>query len=127
MCVCVCLPVYIMRQRDMKYDLRFPSRDWRDRSPEVKDLLMCMLVVDPAKRISAQQALEHPWIARSDARTMDLSKRLFRLYAQCCKPMPSRASPATQHLLTNRSFRAHPLVSNVHRACLTKVYGVSIL
>ncbi len=39
----------------MKYDLRFPARDWRDRSTEVKDLLMHMLMVDPSKRITAKQ------------------------------------------------------------------------
>ncbi len=59
---CVCARVMSCAeasQRDVVYDLRFPSRDWRGQSPEVKDLLMAMLTVDPAKRITAAQVRSH--------------------------------------------------------------------
>ena len=36
---------------------------WGEVSPEAKDLVKKMLLVDPAKRISANQALRHPWLA----------------------------------------------------------------
>lgn len=42
----------------------FDNRYWKDISEEAKDLIRNLLVVDPAKRITAEQALAHPWIAK---------------------------------------------------------------
>ena len=39
----------------------FREVDWRKRSPNLKDLIIKMLEVDPEKRISAAEALKHPW------------------------------------------------------------------
>jgi len=36
---------------------------WRDISPEAKDLIRQLLVVDPSLRLSAAQVLEHPWVS----------------------------------------------------------------
>ena len=41
---------------------QFHSDAWGCVSEEAKDLLSHMLVVDPAKRYTAQQALDHPWV-----------------------------------------------------------------
>jgi len=38
---------------------------WDSVSSEAKDFIKSLLEVDPSKRLSAQQALEHPWVARS--------------------------------------------------------------
>lgn len=42
-------------------NLRFPSRIFRNVSPAAKDLLRKMICRDPSNRISAEQALRHPW------------------------------------------------------------------
>ena len=39
-----------------------PGREWSQISPQAKDLVNRMLTFDPKDRISAQQALNHPWI-----------------------------------------------------------------
>uniref|UniRef100_A0A914VCH4 Protein kinase domain-containing protein n=1 Tax=Plectus sambesii TaxID=2011161 RepID=A0A914VCH4_9BILA len=39
---------------------------WQNISDCAKDLLVKMLTVDPARRISAQEALTHPWIKDRD-------------------------------------------------------------
>jgi len=39
----------------------FRRIDWRKRSKEVQDLISKLLEVDPTKRLSAKEALEHPW------------------------------------------------------------------
>jgi serine/threonine protein kinase len=44
-----------------KYD--FPSPYWDHISDSAKDLIEHLLVVDPTKRYTVQQALNHPWIA----------------------------------------------------------------
>jgi calcium-dependent protein kinase len=44
-----------------KYQL--PERKFKNVSEDAKNLLGRMLEYDPVKRISARQALKHPWIA----------------------------------------------------------------
>uniref|UniRef100_UPI00398F7FD9 calcium/calmodulin-dependent protein kinase type II subunit alpha isoform X10 n=1 Tax=Pristiophorus japonicus TaxID=55135 RepID=UPI00398F7FD9 len=41
----------------------FPSPEWDTVTPEAKDLINKMLTINPAKRISAAEALKHPWIS----------------------------------------------------------------
>jgi calcium-dependent protein kinase len=41
--------------------LTFPMEDWQENSSQVKDLLRQMLSKDPLSRISAKDALKHPW------------------------------------------------------------------
>jgi serine/threonine protein kinase len=45
----------------------FPDPYWTDVSPTAKDLVSQLLVVDPAKRLTAAQILEHPWMKASDS------------------------------------------------------------
>lgn len=40
----------------------FAGEEWRSISKKAKDLISKLLTVDPKKRYTAQQALEHPWI-----------------------------------------------------------------
>ncbi|XP_043917526.1 calcium/calmodulin-dependent protein kinase type II subunit delta isoform X4 [Protopterus annectens] len=42
----------------------FPSPEWDTVTPEAKDLINKMLTINPAKRISATEALKHPWICQ---------------------------------------------------------------
>lgn len=44
----------------------FPKEDWNKISPEAKELIKQMLVLDTKKRFSAQQCLDHPWLKRAD-------------------------------------------------------------
>jgi serine/threonine protein kinase len=39
----------------------FRKTDWKKKSPELQDLIVKMLQIDPAERISASEALKHPW------------------------------------------------------------------
>ncbi len=41
---------------------QYPSPEWDTVTPEAKDLINSMLTVNPAKRITATEALKHPWI-----------------------------------------------------------------
>ncbi|KAL3051683.1 calcium/calmodulin-dependent protein kinase type II subunit gamma isoform X3 [Pseudochaenichthys georgianus] len=40
----------------------FPSPEWDTVTPEAKNLINQMLTINPAKRITAEQALKHPWV-----------------------------------------------------------------
>jgi len=65
--LCGFTPFYGDNQRQLferilhaKYD--FPSPEWDDVSATAKDFVSKLLVVNPADRLSAEQALTHPWI-----------------------------------------------------------------
>uniref|UniRef100_A0A8C9SCC8 calcium/calmodulin-dependent protein kinase n=1 Tax=Scleropages formosus TaxID=113540 RepID=A0A8C9SCC8_SCLFO len=42
----------------------FPSPEWDTVTPEAKDLINKMLTINPVKRITASEALKHPWICQ---------------------------------------------------------------
>uniref|UniRef100_A0A1J3HNX3 non-specific serine/threonine protein kinase n=5 Tax=Noccaea caerulescens TaxID=107243 RepID=A0A1J3HNX3_NOCCA len=51
----------------IKGEVDFESQPWPSISESAKDLVRKMLTKDPKKRISAAQALEHPWIRDGEA------------------------------------------------------------
>ncbi|XP_062340134.1 calcium/calmodulin-dependent protein kinase type II subunit beta isoform X7 [Osmerus eperlanus] len=42
----------------------FPSPEWDTVTPEAKNLINQMLTINPTKRITAQEALKHPWVCQ---------------------------------------------------------------
>ncbi|XP_056627282.1 calcium/calmodulin-dependent protein kinase (CaM kinase) II gamma 1 isoform X13 [Triplophysa dalaica] len=42
----------------------FPSPEWDTVTPEAKNLINQMLTINPAKRITSEQALKHPWVCQ---------------------------------------------------------------
>lgn len=46
-------------------NLQYPSPEWDTVTPEAKNLINQMLTVNPYKRITAAEALKHPWICVS--------------------------------------------------------------
>ncbi|XP_072154313.1 calcium/calmodulin-dependent protein kinase type II alpha chain isoform X3 [Bemisia tabaci] len=44
----------------------YPSPEWDTVTPEAKNLINQMLTVNPAKRITALEALKHPWICQRE-------------------------------------------------------------
>uniref|UniRef100_A0A672QCQ0 calcium/calmodulin-dependent protein kinase n=1 Tax=Sinocyclocheilus grahami TaxID=75366 RepID=A0A672QCQ0_SINGR len=42
----------------------FPSPEWDTVTPDAKNLINQMLTINPAKRITAQEALKHPWVCQ---------------------------------------------------------------
>ncbi|KAI6692731.1 hypothetical protein NL676_020441 [Syzygium grande] len=55
----------------LRGSLRFPARAFSTVSAAAKDLLRRMICRDVSRRISAEQALRHPWIL-SGGETKDL-------------------------------------------------------
>ncbi|KAJ6974774.1 hypothetical protein D5086_024324 [Populus alba] len=59
-------------QAVVRGNLRFPTKVFRNVSPEAKDLLRKMICRDGSRRFSAEQALWHPWIlSGGEAVSMD--------------------------------------------------------
>merc|ERR1719464_1598907 len=55
--------------------------EWQDVSPEAKDLVSSLLTVNPERRISAIDALNHPWIQANsniDRVTAEVASRTIK-------------------------------------------------
>ena len=48
------------------FSSQYPSPEWDTVTPEAKNLINSMLTVNPAKRITAAEALKHPWICNRE-------------------------------------------------------------
>lgn len=81
---------YTLREQIMKGLVVFPKAYWKNVSPDAIRLIKQMLIVDPEKRITAEEALHDPWIT-ADPTVKDLIKqkliqhqkdldRMFQLY-----------------------------------------------
>lgn len=60
----------------------FHVESWSDVSPEAKDFISKLLIVDPSARMKAKDAVEHPWLtkfaAEEAAKVADLSGTIKR-------------------------------------------------
>uniref|UniRef100_A0A8D0N2I4 phosphorylase kinase n=1 Tax=Sus scrofa TaxID=9823 RepID=A0A8D0N2I4_PIG len=54
----------LMLRMIMEGQYQFSSPEWDDRSDTVKDLISKLLQVDPEERLTAEQALQHPFFER---------------------------------------------------------------
>jgi calcium/calmodulin-dependent protein kinase I len=64
-------------------DFDFPSPYWDEISDMAKDLIKCLLVVDPKKRISADDIMKHPWIdGNASVSTLPVVKDKIKKYAE---------------------------------------------
>jgi serine/threonine protein kinase len=59
------LPPYAIIAAVRTNDISFPRDVWAGISKEARALVAAMLERDPAARISAAEALAHPWFARA--------------------------------------------------------------
>ena len=60
----------------------FPSPFWDDVSDTAKDLIRSILVIDPSKRLTAEEILVHPWIYgdKNNVHTLENVKENMRQY-----------------------------------------------
>ena len=52
--------------KNKKCEVEYPSKYWDKISDKAKDLVNKMLHKDPAERISAEEALKHPWFTQDE-------------------------------------------------------------
>jgi serine/threonine protein kinase len=57
----------------------YPESHWGKISAQAKDLIDKLLVLDPAKRLTAKQALEHPWLSTVEVSAEPLPSTLSEL------------------------------------------------
>lgn len=57
----------------LKGKVEFPEEYWGDISDSAKDLILKMLVKSPNKRLTAKQALDHPWMKGDTVKDIDFA------------------------------------------------------
>lgn len=62
-CCCVCVHQTTLRRRICAGEFEFPDEYWSGVSDLAKDFVAQLLVLDPKARLTAAQALAHPWLA----------------------------------------------------------------
>lgn len=83
---------------------QFTSPYWDHVSDSAKDLVRHLLVVDPAKRYTAQEALHHPWIAGNAAPTTPMAGVIDRLIEFNAK---RKLKSAILSVIATKKFATH--------------------
>jgi len=90
---------------------RMDGGEWEGVSEEAKDLIRKMLIVDPAKRITAEEILKHPWILGIDQEPVDEELKVAEELIDKL-PLPSGTSVRT---LTNNKKNTNVNLGNALR------------
>lgn len=120
----------LMLRMIMEGRYQFSSPEWDDRSDTVKDLISRLLVVDPATRLTAEQALAHSFFRqyqREDVRLFSPRKsfRVLIVTVQACIRMYSRyrrVRPLTREVLARDPYSLRG-VRKLIDGCAFRIYG----
>eukprot|EP01089_Gocevia_fonbrunei_P001934 TRINITY_DN1187_c0_g1_i1.p1 TRINITY_DN1187_c0_g1~~TRINITY_DN1187_c0_g1_i1.p1 ORF type:complete len:309 (-),score=95.33 TRINITY_DN1187_c0_g1_i1:82-1008(-) len=86
----------------MKAEYDYPEEYWDEISPEAKDFIDHLLVVEVKKRLTAKQALEHKWLKKDekkDKKTSKLAKFQARMKQHLAvRKQQSKIAPADMTL-----------------------------
>ncbi|XP_075889663.1 calcium/calmodulin-dependent protein kinase type II subunit gamma-like isoform X15 [Nelusetta ayraudi] len=111
----------------------FPSPEWDTVTPEAKNLINQMLTINPAKRITAEQALKHPWVChRSTVASMmhrqetveclrKFNARRKLKGAILTTMLVSRNFSACKSLLNKKSDSAKPSTNNSKNSIVSAI------
>ncbi|XP_076368413.1 calcium/calmodulin-dependent protein kinase type II alpha chain-like isoform X6 [Tachypleus tridentatus] len=97
----------------------YPSPEWDTVTPEAKNLINSMLTVNPAKRITASEALIHPWICQRERVASTLHRQET---VDCLKKFNARRKlkgAILTTMLATRNFSSN-VNSNSGRSIITK-------
>nr|XP_055054741.1 calcium/calmodulin-dependent protein kinase (CaM kinase) II beta 1 isoform X23 [Misgurnus anguillicaudatus] len=89
----------------------FPSPEWDTVTPEAKNLINQMLTINPTKRITAQEALKHPWVCQ---RSTVASMMHRQETVECLKKFNARRKlkgAILTTMLVSRNFSAKSLLN----------------
>ncbi|XP_011376945.2 phosphorylase b kinase gamma catalytic chain, liver/testis isoform isoform X4 [Pteropus vampyrus] len=120
----------LMLRMIMEGQYQFSSPEWDDRSNTVKDLISRLLQVDPEERLTAEQALQHPFFERCEgSQSWKLTPRQrFRvavwtvLAAGRVALSTHRVRPLTKSALLRDPYALRP-VRRLIDNCAFRLYG----
>lgn len=120
----------VMLRSIMEGKYEFKSPEWDDITDTAKDLIRSMLTVDPKKRITASQALQHPFFGgvSADSKRTFNARRVFHLACITVRAMIRiRRLKFTPELITADAVTREPYRIRTLRkavdACAFRVYN----
>ncbi|XP_043593670.1 phosphorylase b kinase gamma catalytic chain, skeletal muscle/heart isoform isoform X2 [Bombus pyrosoma] len=119
----------IMLRNIMEGKYSFTSPEWADITEAPKDLIRKLLVVDPKKRISIKEALEHSFFHTMELKAKSFNARKkFQLAIICVravvriKRLHSTPEPLSTHVACTDPYRIK-ILRKVIDGCAFRVYG----
>ncbi|XP_028913538.1 phosphorylase b kinase gamma catalytic chain, liver/testis isoform isoform X2 [Ornithorhynchus anatinus] len=121
----------LMLRMIMEGQFRFSSPEWDDRSATVRDLITRLLRVEPAERLTAEQALQHPFFQRCDGSQTQSLRPLQRFRVAVWAVLAvgrvtqggyRRARPLTKAALLRDPYALRP-VRRLIDGCAFRLYG----
>uniref|UniRef100_A0A8C4DQB6 calcium/calmodulin-dependent protein kinase n=1 Tax=Dicentrarchus labrax TaxID=13489 RepID=A0A8C4DQB6_DICLA len=100
----------------------FPSPEWDTVTPEAKDLINKMLTINPSKRITAAEALKHPWISHRSTVASCMHRQET---VECLKKFNARRKlkgAILTTMLATRNFSGKKMLST-SCLCLSSVWS----
>uniref|UniRef100_A0A3Q1CRL7 calcium/calmodulin-dependent protein kinase n=1 Tax=Amphiprion ocellaris TaxID=80972 RepID=A0A3Q1CRL7_AMPOC len=101
----------------------FPSPEWDTVTPEAKNLINQMLTINPAKRITAQEALKHPWVCQ---RSTVASMMHRQETVECLKKFNARRKLKSLTIIHMDGFILKLLESSINSSNLCPYLFVSL-
>uniref|UniRef100_A0A8P4G6B5 calcium/calmodulin-dependent protein kinase n=1 Tax=Dicentrarchus labrax TaxID=13489 RepID=A0A8P4G6B5_DICLA len=99
----------------------FPSPEWDTVTPEAKNLINQMLTINPAKRITAQEALKHPWVCQ---RSTVASMMHRQETVECLKKFNARRKlKVSAKTLLNKKADVKPQTNSTKNSIVTSPKG----
>lgn len=89
-------------------------------SPEAKDLLGKLLAIDPGQRISAKQALQHPWFDTSASQSLAVTRESLiqvRMLSRASQKFLNEPSFVARSLTIDRMSSSSILVGSSQNCC----------
>uniref|UniRef100_A0A8C6KX58 phosphorylase kinase n=1 Tax=Nothobranchius furzeri TaxID=105023 RepID=A0A8C6KX58_NOTFU len=120
----------LMLRMIMEGRYQFSSPEWDDRSDTVKDLIFRLLVVDPAARLTAEQALAHSFFRKYQREDVHLfsPRKTFRVLivsVLACIRIYSRfrkVRPLTREVLARDPYSLRGIRKLID-GCAFRIYG----
>ncbi|XP_071873350.1 phosphorylase kinase gamma isoform X2 [Bombus fervidus] len=119
----------VMLRNIMEGKYSFTSPEWADITEAPKDLIRKLLVVDPKKRISIKEALEHSFFHTMELKAKSFNARKkFQLAIICVravvriKRLHSTPEPLSTHVACTDPYRIK-ILRKVIDGCAFRVYG----
>ncbi|KAM9321448.1 phosphorylase b kinase gamma catalytic chain, skeletal muscle/heart isoform [Gastrophryne carolinensis] len=120
----------LMLRMIMNGDYHFGSPEWDDRSDTVKDLISRLLVVNPEKRLTAEEALAHAFFQQYVVEEVRHFSPYRKFKVVCLTVLASvriyhyyrRVKPVTKEIVTRDPYAIKPIRRMID-ACAFRIYG----
>ncbi|CAI9590463.1 unnamed protein product [Staurois parvus] len=120
----------LMLRMIMNGDYQFGSPEWDDRSDTVKDLIARLLVVNPERRLTADEALAHPFFQQYVVEEVRHFSPYRKFKVVCLTVLASvriyhyyrRVKPVTKEIVARDPYAIKPIRKMID-ACAFRIYG----